>query len=323
MGVRVAAANTVHSNWMRIWLRTGVAGAAVVSLLTVTASGRQHQSEPDPPRSLATLAIQVLLDRMQFSPGEIDGSEGLNTQNAIDAFERERGRRVSDLLSAAVTPPTIRYTITSTDMATPLVKEIPVDMMAKSKLARLDYTSVLEMLGERFHSSPELLKWLNPGLKIAAGVQVVVPNVRAARTVKPPRDVLVRVTEHEAALTVTDRSGNIIMYAPATTGSGDDPLPIGSWSVTAVSYNPPFNYNPKLFWDADRSQRRALLPPGPNGPVGVVWIDLSKPHYGIHGTPEPGSVGYTTSHGCVRLTNWDAMRLAAMVRRGTKVEFVP
>jgi lipoprotein-anchoring transpeptidase ErfK/SrfK len=308
---------------MRIWLRAGVACAAVVSLLTVSASGWQHQPEPDPPRSLDTLAIQVLLDRMQFSPGEIDGTEGLNTQNAIDAFERERGRRVSGLLSAAVTPPTIRYSITSTDMATPIVKEIPVDMMAKSKLARLDYTSYLEMLGERFHSSPELLKWLNPGLKIAAGAQVVVPNVRAARTVRPPRDVLVRVTEHEAALTVRDRSGNIIMYAPATTGSGDDPLPIGSWAVTAVSYNPPFNYNPKLFWDADRSQRRALIPPGPNGPVGVVWIDLSKPHYGIHGTPEPGSVGYTTSHGCVRLTNWDAMRLAAMVHPGTKVEFVP
>ena len=113
------------------------------------------------------------------------------------------------------------------------------------------------------------------------------------------------------------------MYAPATTGSGDDPLPIGSWSVTAVAHNPPFNYNPKLFWDADRSHRQAVLPPGPNGPVGVVWIDLSRPHYGIHGTPEPGSVGYTTSHGCVRLTNWDAMRLAGMVHPGTKVEFVP
>jgi lipoprotein-anchoring transpeptidase ErfK/SrfK len=150
-----------------------------------------------------------------------------------------------------------------------------------------------------------------------------VPNVRVARADRPRRDILVKVSEHEAALTVTDRAGQVIMYAPATTGSGDDPLPIGSWSVTAVSYDPPFNYNPKLFWDADRSHRQALLPPGPNGPVGVVWIDLSKPHYGIHGTPEPSSVGYTTSHGCVRLTNWDAMRLAGMVRPGTKVEFVP
>ena len=308
---------------MRNWLRAGVAGAAVVGLLAMTANARQHPSEPNTARSLETLAIQVLLDRMQFSPGEIDGTEGLNTQNAVAAFERERGRRVSELLGAAVAPATVRYTVTAADMATPIVKEIPADMVAKSALVRLDYTSHLEMLGERFHSSPEVLKWLNPGLKLAVGAHIVVPNVRTARADRTPRDVLVRVVEHEAALTVTDRSGNVIMYAPATTGSGDDPLPIGSWSVTAVSRNPSFNYNPKLFWDADRSHRGALIPPGPNGPVGVVWIDLSKPHYGIHGTPEPGSVGYTTSHGCVRLTNWDAMRLAGMVRPGTKVEFVP
>jgi lipoprotein-anchoring transpeptidase ErfK/SrfK len=179
------------------------------------------------------------------------------------------------------------------------------------------------MLGERFHSSPELLKWLNPGLKIAAGARLVVPNVEVTPTIRAPRDIVVSVAEHEAALRVRDRMGNLVLYAPATTGSGDDPLPIGSWSVTAVSRNPSFNYNPKLFWDADRSHRTALLPPGPNGPVGVVWIDLSKPHYGIHGTPEPGSVGYTVSHGCVRLTNWDALRLAGMVRAGTRVEFVP
>ena len=305
---------------MRVSLRSGVAAGAVVGLLTMSASG---QSEPDPPRSLDTLAIQVLLDRMQFSPGEIDGTEGLNTSNAVEAFERERGRRVADLLLASTAPATVPYTITAADMATPIVKVIPPDMMAKSKLPRLDYTSHLEMLGERFHASPELLKWLNPRLKIAAGARMVVPNVRAAHAVRPRGDIVVRVAEHEAALTVTDRTGNVIMYAPATTGSGDDPLPIGSWSVTAVSRNPSFNYNPKLFWDADRSHRAALIPPGPNGPVGVVWIDLSRPHYGIHGTPEPGSVGYTTSHGCVRLTNWDALRLAGMVRAGTKVEFVP
>ena len=307
---------------MRIALRAGVAGCAV-TFLAVTGSAWQQPPDPDLPRSLETLAIQVLLDRLQFSPGEIDATEGLNTLNAMDAFERERGRPVSSLLTASTAPTTVRYTITRADMAAPLVKVIPPDMMAKSKLASLGYTSHLEMLGERFHSSPELLKWLNPGLKIAAGATLLVPNVRVARADRPLRDIVVRVAEHEAALTVTDRSGNVIMYAPATTGSGDDPLPIGAWSVTAVSRNPSFNYNPKLFWDADSSHRTALIPPGPNGPVGLVWIDLSKPHYGIHGTPEPGSVGYTVSHGCVRLTNWDALRLAGMVRPGTKVEFVP
>ena len=292
--------------------------------MTVSASAQQDRSEaPDPPASLETLAIQVLLDRLQFSPGEIDGHAGLNTLNAIDAFERERGRRVADLLAASTTPATVRYTVTAADMTTPIVKVIPPDMIAKSKLARLDYTSHLEMFAERFHSSPDLLKHLNPGLKIVAGARLVVPNVRVARAARAPRDIVVRVSESQAALTVTDRAGNVIMYAPATTGSTDDPLPIGSWTVTAVAHNPPFNYNPRLFWDADPSHKQVTIPPGPNGPVGVVWIDLSKPHYGIHGTPEPGSVGYTTSHGCVRLTNWDALRLADMVRSGTKVEFVP
>ena len=295
---------------------------ALVTLLALSPGAWQDPPTPNPLPSLETLAIQVLLDRLQFSPGEIDGTAGLNTLNAIDAFEQERGRRVADLLEASVAPTTVRYTVTASDMAAPIVPVIPADMMAKSKLARLDYTSHLEMFGERFHSSPDLLKWLNPGVKIAAGASLLVPNVRVP-PVATPRDIVVRVTEHDAALTVIDRAGRIIMYAPATTGSSDDPLPIGSWTVTAVSHNPPFNYNPKLFWDANPAHRAAMIPPGPNGPVGVVWIDLSTPHYGIHGTPDPGSVGYTTSHGCVRLTNWDALRLARMVRSGTKVEFVP
>ena len=117
-------------------------------------------------------------------------------------------------------------------------------------------------------------------------------------------------------------SGKVIMHAPVTSGSQHDPLPIGSWTVTAVARNPSFNYNPDLFWDADPKHAKAKVPPGPNGPVGVVWIDINKPHYGIHGTPEPGTVGHTQSHGCVRLTNWDALKLAAMVGKGTKVEFV-
>jgi len=131
-----------------------------------------------------------------------------------------------------------------------------------------------------------------------------------------------QVSKQSSALTVTDGAGTVLMYAPVTSGSQHDPLPLGQWTVTGVSRNPTFHYNPDLFWDAEPSHAKATIPPGPNGPVGVVWIDISKPHYGIHGTPEPGSVGHTTSHGCVRLTNWDALRLAAMVGKGTKVEFV-
>jgi lipoprotein-anchoring transpeptidase ErfK/SrfK len=111
------------------------------------------------------------------------------------------------------------------------------------------------------------------------------------------------------------------MYAPVTTGSQRDPLPLGEWKVNGVQLDPPFRYNPELFWDADPSHAKATVPPGPNNPVGMVWIDLSKEHYGIHGTPEPSAIGRTESHGCVRLTNWDALRLAELVKPGTKVIF--
>ncbi len=104
-------------------------------------------------------------------------------------------------------------------------------------------------------------------------------------------------------------------------GSKHDPLPLGNWGITGVAKNPPFNYNPDLFWDAKKGDTKAKLPPGPNGPVGVVWIDLTKEHYGIHGTPAPETIGRAESHGCVRLTNWDAARLAQMVSASTKVVF--
>jgi len=179
------------------------------------------------------------------------------------------------------------------------------------------------MLAEKFHASPALLKRLNPRLRLGAGQQIVVPNVIVVSDAegKPQPDVVVHVSKSSSTLWVTDGTGKTIMHAPVTSGSEHDPLPIGSWTVTAVVRNPTFNYNPELFWDAEPSHAKAKVPAGPNGPVGVAWIDISKPHYGIHGTPEPGTVGHTSSHGCVRLTNWDVLKLAAMVGKGTKVEF--
>jgi lipoprotein-anchoring transpeptidase ErfK/SrfK len=129
------------------------------------------------------------------------------------------------------------------------------------------------------------------------------------------------VSKKTSALTVYDREGQIIFHAPVTTGSEHDSLPLGNWVITSVVHNPTYNYNPDLFWDADPANAKAIVAPGPNNPVGVVWIDLNKPHYGIHGTPEPGQIGRTTSHGCVRLTNWDAIRLASLVTKGTPVVF--
>ena len=290
------------------------------------------------------LALQVSLDRAGFSPGAIDGQAGSSTKKALEAYRKVNGG------DPQTTEPTTTYQITAQDAAGPFAPEIPSELPDQAKLPALSYKSVVEALAERFHSTPQFLQKLNPGAKFAEGEQITVPNVepmqlpapetkaiaqpargnKPAANAKPdaPRgttgsasDVVVTVTKSTSALTVTDASGKILMHAPVTTGSAHDPLPIGEWKVNGITINPPFRYNPDLFWDADPSHDKALIKPGPNNPVGLVWIDLSKEHYGIHGTPEPSTVGKTQSHGCVRLTNWDALKLASMVKPGTKVVF--
>jgi len=234
--------------------------------------------------------------------------------------------------------PLVVYTITEKDTAGPFTPEIPRDLIAQSKLPHLGYRTALEAIAEQFHSSPNLLKRLNPGATFEAGSEIQVPNVivnpappqttgqqsdTGAATSANSGNVTVTIAAQTGSLTVTDGSGRVVMFAPVTSGSEHDPLPIGNWKVTVIQQNPPFHYNPELFWDANPAHTKAKLPPGPNGPVGVVWIGLDKEHYGIHGTPEPSAIGRTASHGCVRLTNWDAERLAALVTKGTPVIFQP
>ena len=294
------------------------------------------------------LQTQVMLDRAGYSPGEIDGRMGTSTKRALEAFTKGGG--TPDTAIAAL----VAYTITPEDAAGPFTPDLPEDMMEKSKLPALGYKTLLEALGERFHVSPALLKTLNPQAKFAAGEEIRVPNVEAmaigaaaapaaapgaaapaqgrqgdagapsargrqGEAAAPGLTVTVRKSASD--MTVTDASGKTVFYAPVTTGSEHDPLPIGDWKVNGVQKNPTFQYNPDLFWDADATHAKAKIPAGPNNPVGVVWIDISRPHYGLHGTPEPSTVGKTTSHGCVRLTNWDAQKLAGLVKPGTKVVF--
>jgi lipoprotein-anchoring transpeptidase ErfK/SrfK len=289
------------------------------------------QPAPAAPTGKPTgLDLQVQLDRAGFSPGAIDGKPGSNTKKALAAFQEAHDLPVTgnldaatwESLAAAGSGPTLgEYAITAEDAAGPFVP-IPQDMMEKTKLERLGYTSVLELLGEKFHATPEFLQRLNPGARFAAGETIKVPNARAQAPAAEKGEVQVVVSKSNGTLTV-DRGGDVLFFAPVTSGSEHDPLPIGDWKVTGIAKNPTFNYNPDLFWDADPTHTKAKVPAGPNNPVGVVWIDISKEHYGLHGTPEPRTIGRSESHGCVRLTNWDALTLASLVKPGTPVLFRP
>ena len=336
-------------------------------------------SEPRP-----VMQAQVVLDRLGFTPGVVDGKPGLSTRNAVSGFQEANGLTVTGILDAATktaltqyqTIPATRLVTIPTDFAAGPFVKIPKGPEDQAKLTALGYESLDEKLAERFHTTVATLKLLNPGGKPAgasksdvltaspsaaptpttkpsatdapisvfsAGQQIRVPNVggdalasgansdAAWQTTlamlgvgsEQPKAARIVVSKAKGTLKAYDAADKLIAVYTATMGSTHDPLPLGEWGITGIGHNPKFHYNPALFWDAKAGSEKATLPAGPNGPVGVVWIDLTKEHYGIHGTPHPETIGRAESHGCVRLTNWDVARLAQMVSTRTKVSFEP
>ena len=300
---------------------------------------------------IKTLTVQVLLDRLGFGPGPIDGHSGTNLGRALKGFQEARGLDVTGRLDPATsqalanyskTPGTIEVTLTQADVAGPFVGPIPDDPADQAKLPAMGYSDVMEELSERFHTTKATLVALNsPDTALKAGVTIKVPNVRPAVTDYPsalrpdwkamlvqlsvssdqPQAAKVVVDKSDGVLRVYDGEDKLVAQFPATMGSTHDPLPIGNWKIQGTSYLPTFHYNPELFWDAKATDTKETLKPGPNGPVGVVWMDLDKEHYGIHGTSTPETIGRTASHGCIRLSNWDAARLSLMVKAGTPAVF--
>jgi lipoprotein-anchoring transpeptidase ErfK/SrfK len=318
----------------------------------------------DQPRPL--MQAQVVLDRIGFTPGVIDGKMGMSTVNALKGFQEARGLKITGELDEPTVQalsqwkhiPATRVVTIPAGFANDKFVQIPKEREDQAKLDRMGYSSLGEKIAERFHTTEEVLAELNPqaaagtppaagnevspkpAMAYAAGMQLRVPNIGADRFdpsaikdpewantlrllgvgTEQPKAAKIEVDKSDQVLRVLDGEGKLLAQFTATMGSSQFPLPLGTWKILSVGHNPPWHYDPALLATADKSDPKLKIPPGPNSPIGVVWIDLSKEHYGIHGTDQPDRIGRAESNGCIRLTNWDAARLAQMV--GSNIEAV-
>ncbi len=325
--VITGATPTVSGKPEIVDVNKGRAGKSIVEL------GGEPEAKPtiSPPVQSSVredvASLQILLDRYGASPGVIDGRFGSNVDKAIINFRAITGKNLRSTDTAMIKellasggPAFIEYTITAQDAAGPYVASVPEDYGEKAKLDRLSYTSVPEALAERFHMDEAYLKALNAGANFnRPGTIIRVANVGEYVTKPVARIVADKGNKQVRAYGV---DGKLVVAYPATIGSADTPSPSGVHAVSRIAFNPGYTYNPKINFKQGDNDKVLSIPPGPNGPVGSIWIALDKPTYGIHGTPEPSKIGKTESHGCVRLTNWDAGELAKLVKPGVKVEFV-
>jgi lipoprotein-anchoring transpeptidase ErfK/SrfK len=285
-------------------------------------------------RGPSVLRTQVYLDRAHFSVGAIDGRWGRNSAITVWWWQKAHGLNptgdVDDNTFRSIAqaggsdPVVVPYTLTADDTKGPFV-HIPDDPYDKAKLDCLCYESLREELAERFHSTEDFLDVLNPGVKInelQAGATINAPNVRPAVTQDQPDIAKIIISIAGNSYNAFDAAGNVIFHAPTTLGSTYDPSPDETLHVVSITPLPHFHYDPTLYHEVPDSEPDAHMNPGPNSPVGVVWMALSKQHYGMHGTPDPDSIGYASSHGCVRLTNWDAQEVSHRISKGVQVSFV-